>query len=144
MGLTGSPKSEKVPFQKERQMIERLIALEQMRLSLETNMIIEIGEETEAVQIPPLLLLPLVENVFKHGDLSDAEYPCRIESTFDEQDFNFKISNKIKANARKDKSSGIGLVNIKKRLWYFYGERAALHIDSQANIFSVNLKLSKP
>jgi len=122
-------------------MVERLIDLEKMRLSPSAHITINKAEEMKEVMIPPLLLLPLIENLFKHGDLADPEQACVIDINSDENGFVFKMKNKIKAYAQKDSGSGIGIANIKKRLEHYYGDGASLEVKKEAELFWVTLKI---
>ncbi len=134
-------KSERVSFEKEWKMVERLIDLEKMRLSPSAHITINKEEGIGEIMIPPLLLLPLVENLFKHGDLTDPNQPCVISINSDENYFIFKMENKIKAHAQKDSVSGIGIANITKRLEHYYDDQGSLDIEKNGEMFCVTLKI---
>jgi two-component system, LytTR family, sensor kinase len=90
-------------------------------------------------KIEPYLLSPFLENALKHGEISD-KYPIEIDLSKTENIIIFMIKNKI-SNKNKDKTVGIGLENIKKRLSYLYPNRHKLEININENYFVVDLKI---
>jgi LytS/YehU family sensor histidine kinase len=90
--------------------------------------------------IPPLLLIPFVENAFKHGDFSGADHGLNITVFAGAQKTWFHCSNQI-AIRQKDSQGGIGLENVKRRLSLLYPGRHSLLIEEEGLQFSVNLEL---
>lgn len=134
-------KSVTVPFSLEWQKIEQLIKLEKMRLADPVAFDINISDEVNAVAIPPVILLPLIENLFKHGDLQDATAPPMIKASVVDQKLIFDIENKISTMRQKDGQNGIGLENIKKRLTHLFGDKADLKVSSIDHIFTAQLSI---
>lgn len=97
------------------------------------------------IQIPPLLLLSLVENAFKHGAGEDSGSPkISIRIVQKGNHFTFEISNTVsKDYVRKDKNT-IGLPNITKQLDLIYGSDYNLDIHSSSQFFKVILQINKP
>jgi tetratricopeptide (TPR) repeat protein len=136
----------KVDLKKEMQVISEYISLERIRYSqsLEVNMLIK--QDFGSRQIAPLLILPLVENAFKHGvaKLMDEAW-INVEAYIKEERFVFKISNnrppreEIKRYA--EHHGNIGLVNIKKRLDILYPKRHKFKITSSEDVFIVTMEL---
>ncbi|MXV52896.1 tetratricopeptide repeat protein [Pedobacter sp. HMF7647] len=137
----------KVSLQKEIDIIEQYISLEKIRYHnrLEVNM--DINGDLESQQITPLLILPLVENAFKHGisKLVDNGW-IKIETQLKQSKLIFKISNNKLAEAEfKEKQSrfgNIGLLNIKRRLKILYRGRHQLRIIDEDELFMVIMKIS--
>ena len=85
-----------------------------------------------------MLLVPFVENAFKHGDFNEHEMKIDLE----EQNniLNFRIENQ-KRQGSKDHASGIGIGNVKKRLELIYPNKHELNISDKENLFVVELKI---
>lgn len=127
--------------------IQNYIDLERIRFddSLKVNM--HISGELNSCKIAPMLLIPLVENCFKHGASKNIG-KMRIAINLEVVDgfMTFKIANTIpNANMSRDlptKTGGIGLSNVKKRLELGYGKSDYdLSIFEENNMFNVILKL---
>ena len=91
-------------------------------------------------KIAPLLLFPLIENACKHGVLTDPARPVDIQLKAQAQQIHFSIENWINAYV-KDKTGGIGIENVKKRLDLLYGASYTLNIQSTPEKYIVNLHL---
>ena len=107
-------------------------------------MSVNIYDSIEDLQIAPLLLLPLVENCFKHGVASSLSGSwIRIDVTRNKASFTIKIENSKELNERKDegKNCGLGLSNVCKRLELIYPEQHDLKILNEKNSFLVILKI---
>jgi sensor histidine kinase YesM len=90
--------------------------------------------------IPPLLLIPFVENAFKHGDFTGSEHGLAITLSNSSGKTRFHCSNR-KGIREKDAGGGIGLENVKRRLSLLYPGRHSLSIEEDPLRFSVNLEL---
>ncbi len=89
-----------------------------------------------------MLLIPFIENAFKHGVGMLKEPYIKIQLDIKGQLLDFKVTNNYNwDNLSKDKSSGIGLVNVKNRLKLLYHEKYELKITDEKGIFSVQLNL---
>jgi len=80
--------------------------------------------------IATLLLIAFVENAFKHGVLTDAANPVKINLQATDEKLDFRVHNK-KNRDQKDKTPGIGLNNVRRRLELMYPGRHTLAIDQQ-------------
>lgn len=132
-----------VPLAKELKMIEDYVSLEKIRYDDKLELHLAFPEQTNNLQIAPLLLLPLVENCFKHGTSSMLEQPWLSLDIFVEKEtLKMKLMNgKFPDNNEKPTSFGIGLQNVKKRLELLYPSKHELTITSDDDVFIVNLKL---
>lgn len=89
-----------------------------------------------------MLLIPFIENAFKHGIGLLAKPYIHIQLTVRENKLDFSVINNYNGtNHSKDKASGIGLVNVQNRLQLLYPGKHWLEIKDQKGIFSVHLKL---
>ena len=133
-------KQEKVSLQKEWQYIQSLIDLQQLRYEKPLQLHMNAQGNMEQM-IEPYLLIPFVENVFKHGVVEDAQEPVNITLNSTVNFLEFSIENKT-ADRQKDKDGGIGLENTKRRLELLYPAKHSLHIDAGQNRFSAVLKIN--
>jgi len=92
-------------------------------------------------RIASLILIPFVENAFKHGVIDDALRPVRIHILTTNQQLSLVVSNKI-SQGQKDHSGGIGLVNIKRRLELIYPGSFELLISNNGETYKTTLKIN--
>lgn len=94
-------------------------------------------------KIASLILIPFVENAFKHGVLNEAKRPIKIHIDVVADRLSLVVSNKIN-RGQKDSSSGIGLVNIKRRLELIYPDRFELLVSNNGENYktTLNIRLS--
>ena len=124
--------------------IEDYIQIEKIRFGDDANIIFDVQEIPRDVSIEPLLLIPLVENAFKHGFYTnDKENFVRIKAEFVNNIFQFTISNRInkKAHYQNEEREGFGLNNLDKRLKLSYPKNSSLIINEEDSIFNVMLKI---
>ena len=90
-----------------------------------------------------MLLIPFVENAFKHGVGQIRDPRIEIQLFTENNILHFSIKNKYNPNSTetKDKTSGIGLANVKRRLNLLYGRQQSLSITKNDDWFSVVLQL---
>ncbi len=93
-------------------------------------------------KIAPLLLVPFVENAFKHGLSSKGDGYIHLDTTVRKNELNFQITNPIveKKESLK-KHPGIGLDNVKKRLQLLYPNQHHLNISDFKGEFKVHLTI---
>ncbi len=120
--------------------IESLISLESLRIA-NANIKFETDIDDKNVLIPSLLLIPFIENGFKHGNVSDENYPFMIRLKVKNGLLIFETANKI-SNKQKDDANGIGLQNIQRRLNLLYPKTHQLTIDETATEFKCLLTIT--
>ena len=132
-----------VALSKEIKMVGDYINLEQIRYGNNIDIHIETPENTNGLYIAPLLLLPLVENCFKHGTSNMIDQPwISLHLSIENNYLNTKLVNgKAKENRTDKQSAGIGLENVRKRLALIYPEKHNLTITNDEEVFIVSLKL---
>lgn len=138
--MTYETDTDHIELQKEINYIQDFIDLEKMRIAGQTNIVVYIDIENPSLLIPPLLLLPFIENGFKHGILTDQEHPFTITIKQHNNLLEIHTQNKTN-NYNKDKTSGIGLANIHKRLDLQFPNKHTLNITEEENIFTCQLSI---
>jgi LytS/YehU family sensor histidine kinase len=131
-----------VPLLKELKMIRDYISLEQIRYDDHLDVHIDLPDNTENLAIAPLLLLPLVENCFKHGTSHMLEQPwLSLHVTLEKDRMNVKLMNGKANHVVNNNYKGIGIMNVRKRLDLLYPGKHELTITDDEEVFIVNLWL---
>jgi sensor histidine kinase YesM len=133
--------SERVSLQKEIDYMTRYIALQRIRFEHPIHAALHVTGPAQAVEIPPLLLIPFVENAFKHGDFTGSADGVDITIHAGHKNVYFHCVNK-KGQGLKDATGGIGLQNVRRRLDLLYANRYSLLIEDKDDSFMVNLELT--
>ena len=133
-----------VPLEKELKMIEDYVSLEKIRYGDRLKMELQINGDYSNKMIPPLLLIPLVENSFKHGASKMLEHPwVNLNISIDGQYLYFLLSNSRPDEITISRHNGhIGLNNVKKRLQLLYPTTHDLKIAEGTQSFEVFMKIS--
>lgn len=134
---------QKVQLEKEIEYLQSYIDLQQQRFG--KNVVIKTCFEStgRGYTIEPMLLIPFVENAFKHGTgmIDNAEIDINLNVRNDI--LYFSVHNKYNNdNGEKDKTAGIGLTNVERRLKLLYGKNHTLHITRKDGWFIVSLQLN--
>jgi LytS/YehU family sensor histidine kinase len=129
--------NETVLLKEELKHIENVIKINQLRFShkLQINYQIHVDEKIN-IPIVPLVLITLVENALKHGELYDTAHPVdiRLEVSTKKDQLKFVVQNKIKTGP-KEQGHGISLHYIKWKLDTMYGQHYELTTTSENNLF---------
>lgn len=120
--------------------IKDYIELEKMRFNNTLKVNFKYNNISETTKIAPMLLLPFIENSFKHGSLKNGALYINIDLNCDKENVCFKIENTFKKSNQT--SNGIGLENIKKRLDLLHKDNYSLNISDNKEVFKVNLNLN--
>lgn len=135
----------KVTLDKEIAYLNNYIALQRLRFGadVEISYRADTGIETEKHTIEPMLLIPFVENAFKHGIGYQENPVISINLSVVNNELIFEVMNQVdhKSGSSKDENSGIGLANVKSRLDLLYRGRHNLKIDSNNGQFHITLTL---
>jgi len=132
-----------VPLKEEVLHIEEYIELEKIRFQDTLKVSFSAVNILEEKKIAPMLLIPFVENAFKHGNLKDGYLKIAVDINLINDELHFSIKNTVKQDLKIDKNTGIGLENIKKRLHLIYPDRHELNIETKGEWFVVSLIISK-
>jgi two-component system, LytTR family, sensor kinase len=100
--------------------------------------------EGSLFSIEPMLLIPFVENAFKHGVGMIREPMIKIQIFMQDNQLIFNVLNKFNKDTeeQKDFDSGIGLKNVSRRLELVYGKEHSLKTVAENDLFVVNLKIN--
>ena len=134
---------ERVLLKSEAEYLRNYIDLQEQRFGAELNLKVDFDIKEDWHTIEPMLLIPFVENAFKHGTGLTDDPEIEIQLTVTENHLHFTVKNKFKeTNAIKDKTSGIGLTNVKRRLELLYPGSHILSINKKNDWFAVYLDLT--
>lgn len=135
---------EKVPVEKEIEYLQSYIDLQKQRFGNNVQVNVSLEENTNHHEIEPMLMIPFVENAFKHGTGMIQQPQINIHLKTDEAQLNLVVENKYDPSSQeiKDKTSGIGLTNVKRRLNLLYDQKHKLEVKQKDNWFSVLLQLN--
>ena len=133
---------DKVAIDKEIDYLQSYIDLQQQRFGAKVQINVSMQPEN-GYEIEPMLLIPFVENAFKHGTglITDPRIDISLRTT--NGLLQFSVTNKYNADYEevKDKTSGIGLTNVKRRLNLLYKDNYQLLINKKDGWFVVSLQL---
>lgn len=113
-----------------------------MRIRHPVKTTIEVAEDITHIKIPPMLLIPLVENVFKHGiDKRGKNNYITIRLQITDR-LSFRVCNKIRPDmGLHGNGQGTGLSNLSKRLQILYGDNYQLASDQTGDTYVSNLTI---
>lgn len=136
-------KKDWVPLENELQMIVDYINLEKIRYDYKLDLHYSFPNNVKDRVIAPLLLLPLVENCFKHGASKMINKPwINIKAELHQDSFSIKLMNGRKSKILSGQErQGTGIVNVKRRLELLYPNRHSLEIQEEPDVFIVDLNL---
>jgi LytS/YehU family sensor histidine kinase len=134
--------TELVPLDKELKMISDYIDLEKVRYGNRLDIEIQVTVGFENSRVTPLLMIPFVENSFKHGTSQMLDKPwIKLFIQADENVLHFILTNSKPPYIAANGKSGIGLSNVKKRLGLLYPANHLLTMESTINTFNVNMQV---
>lgn len=128
-----------VPVSQEIHYLQNFIELQQTRSSEKLQLDVRFDPSLNGQQVYPLLFLPLVENAFKYVG---GDYKIHIEAAKDGNSIHFKVNNSIPGEVLPQKSGGIGLENLQRRLELLYPGRHAFKVEKKGNSFFTELTLN--
>jgi two-component system LytT family sensor kinase len=135
---------EKVLLEREAEYLQSYIDLQVQRFGKKVRVNVQMDEIDRSYFIEPMLLIPFVENAFKHGTGLIENAEINIEMKAKNNMLQFTVSNQYNPSEQeiKDKTSGIGLQNVKRRLNLLYRDAHTLLICDKDNRFAVSLQLN--
>lgn len=135
---------DKVLLEKEVDYLKSFIELQAQRFGKNVDIHTNFEPVTDGFMIEPMLLIPFVENAFKHGTGLVPQAQIDIRLKLEGSQLNFCVRNRYNETTKweKDKTSGIGLTNVKRRLNLLYPKSHSLQITKEDGWFSVLLKLN--
>ena len=133
----------KTPLAKEISVVEEYIDLFQLQYEEPKRVDFDYELPRQTILLEPLLLIPLVENCFKHADFQEnAAAFVRLKLAVQNNTLRFWAENSYNPQQQqKDKTGGVGLQNIQRRLQLQYPDRHRLQIIRDDGVFKVELQL---
>jgi two-component system LytT family sensor kinase len=135
----------KVSLDKEVSYLKNYLEIERLRMGERVKIEMSVSGNFDSYEIEPMLLIPFIENAFKHGPgLNPGPGFIYIRMILDNNEFIFSVENNVsdkKLVYANDSSGGIGLANVKKRLDLLYSSGYELTLNESEGVFSVLLKL---
>ncbi|TPE42418.1 sensor histidine kinase [Pontibacter mangrovi] len=121
--------------------IRNYIALNQLRFQYPLQLSLQAEGALKDLRLPPLLLLTLVENMFRHGDLTDPAFPASVRLWLEEGTLSFQTRNKKRTSCVPG-GHRLGLQNARTRLLNAYGpDRQCLNIQQDEHYYTVHLQI---
>ncbi|HQU58537.1 MAG: histidine kinase [Phaeodactylibacter sp.] len=132
-----------VPLDKEVEYLKNYVELQKLRFEEDVDIRLKIEGIARGQLIEPMLMIPFVENAFKHGVGLVSAPVIDISLRLEETSLAFSVRNKIGPELPEDKdnSSGIGLRNVKRRLELLYPDSHRLRLDREGEWFVAELEL---
>ena len=134
---------EKVSLDKEIDYLQSYIDLQKQRFGKRLTVNLQLNQLDKSYEIEPMLLIPFVENAFKHGTGIIEQPSIDISLHANNNILYFQVENKYNAASVeiKDAASGIGLTNVKRRLELLYTQKHELSIAKHNEKFIVSLQI---
>ena len=137
-------KTPTIPLSSEIGILQDYIELEKLRYGNRLDISLSFTGDLQRKVIPPLLLLPLIENSFKHGTSNQLEQ-CWISLDLhvEKTHMNLKLVNSRdnENNSMNDEHKGLGLQNVQRRLELLYPGRHSFQVKQEEEMFIVHLQL---
>ncbi|MFZ1748800.1 MAG: histidine kinase [Saprospiraceae bacterium] len=135
-----------VPLKKEIKYMQNYLELEKLRHGSKMDITFNVHGEISDQRIAPLLLIPFIENSFKHGINNQVSKGfVNLELNILDDDLQMMVENSKSHSLPKPsekRSGGIGLVNVKRRLNILYPENHHLEIKESPNTYAVELNVN--
>ena len=134
---------EKIPIEKEINYLQDYVHLQQLRKDENYKVQFNCSPDVKNFSIEPLLLIPFVENAFKHiSHKTNESNFVKVDLTRSNGYFEFAVENsREKGIYTTEQHGGIGMNNVKRRLELLYPDSHKLDVRDDANTFKINLKL---
>jgi two-component system, LytTR family, sensor kinase len=137
-----------IPLSREIENLKNYIAIQKLRTASSPS--ITISEDINGShclhRIAPMLLIPFVENAFKHGISLNEKSWINIKLECDEENIRFEVRNSLQGQVENDHErnrSGIGLINVAERLRLIYGGDYEFAYGAEGDQFTALLKLKQ-
>ncbi len=138
--IASSDSNEYILLGDEISQIEKLIHIYRLRSSEQLNIRTRFDRDAMELRFLPLVLLTMVENIFKHGNSYDESFPARISVLCSNGILTIETLNKIGYNKGENNGNN-GLNNIIKRLKFTFGDRVSFHHGPENNFYRVSINI---
>jgi sensor histidine kinase YesM len=135
--------TDEVPLDKEVNYLKSYISLQGMRMKGSDFVSVTLEGNCHGKTIAPMLFIPFVENAFKHGQKNVKSPGIEIKLSCLLDSINFEVINCVDESRQmnKDETSGIGLINTKRRLELLYPDKHELNITRENGYYRSNLRI---
>ncbi|WP_158992803.1 sensor histidine kinase [Mucilaginibacter sp. L196] len=134
---------EYIDLDKEISMLKDYVELERVRCDDRVSISFVATGNFDDYSIPPLLLMPFVENAFKHGaDNQLDESWINIMISLKDNKLQLKVANNFVPDEGSERPGGIGLQNVSKRLLHYFPGKHSLHAAAKDYIFEADLSIN--
>lgn len=135
---------ERIPLEREIKYINDYIDFQNLRISDHDNIKMDINlDESCKGEIAPMLLIPMIENAFKHGISLDKPSWINIKLECHQREVHLNIQNSMhQKTGRNSEESGIGLENVRQRLTILYPDQHLFQLFEDSEKFEANIKIT--
>ena len=135
----------RVPLEKELTYIENFLKLQSMHHANPHLVQYQIKGSTDSIGVAPMLFIPFIENAFKHCTNKDEQHAISFSFEIEAGTIKFMASNLFDRTKKisKDKSNGVGLEIVRRRLELAYPKRHQLQIEERDGSYIVNLAINE-
>ena len=131
-----------VPLRLELESVHHYLDLMRLRYTDNVRIDVELPDPLPEVVIPPLILVTFLENAFKHGISFSKPSFVNFKLEANDRNLIFRFTNSVGAATQEEKG-GIGLDNVRKRLYLIYGKNYSLVTESDEDVYRLTLTLPK-
>lgn len=138
---------ETIPVEKEMNYLRDYVELQQLRRDRSCEVKLRLDDSVKDFKVVPLLMIPFVENAFKHiSHFSHRRNIIEISANRENGSFHLQVKNskEQKNPGAMNDAGGIGLANVKRRLELLYPGMHRLDIRDEGEEFSIHLELKLP
>jgi sensor histidine kinase YesM len=140
--IVSEASAELVMLQREIDYINDFIALQRLRINDEVKVTFTVNGVADNLQISPLILMPFIENAFKHGVNPDEKSEIEIRIDIEDNSISLHIKNrKVAVQQDQNGKLGFGIQNTKNRLDLVYPGRYTLEMDDHKDWYTVHLHI---
>lgn len=133
--------TDKVAYAKEKELMQAYIELELLRLTDTSGLSFTISADRDNYLIPPLLWMPILENMFKHGTrMTDDNLQGAFTFVIENNELTIGCVNRF-TESSGNTQGGIGLANLRKRLELLYRDRYTVKEHKENGKYSIELKI---
>ena len=129
-----------VPLTRELEFIRTYIKLMQLRYTDKVRIDLDLPAEVPDKTIPPLMLIPFIENAFKHGVSYKQASFIEVKISLGDESLRFSCRNS-KSDVPNPEKGGVGLANVRKRLNLLYDHNYSLRIQDTPDVYTVELTI---
>ena len=140
-----SSKNKGVVLTQEINFLQNYLELERLRLNTDSEIIFDVAGNMDGKIIAPMLLIPFIENSFKHGvsaSIKNSYVHIQLKLEGDDLFFSVENNRRDSYNVNEQSTSKSGLKNVTRRLELLYPDKHTLDIIKNDKYYKVNLKIT--